>query len=243
VSGGLLTVALASDHPAALRELRDSFAGLPIEIRPLHEVLGAGQALPAEGATLEEKAEKRGRMVCQATALVTLAEEVGLEVDALGGRPGVRSACFAHDHATDAENNAALLEALAEVDPPARTARYRCCLALFDPWAPPAPSPTLVQGVCEGSIALGGRGLGAGYEPLFLVRGQGGLSLAELADPVRSQLGHRAQAARLLLPFLREQLRSKLGEVVSLSHRTPSLLPGPEPQDRASPLPKSPGSG
>ncbi|MCS6898935.1 MAG: non-canonical purine NTP pyrophosphatase [Myxococcales bacterium] len=236
-------MALASEHPAALRELRACFADLPMELLPLHEILGPNPKLVVEGATLEEKAKKRGDLACRATALVTLAEEVGLEVDALGGRPGVRSTCFAHEHATDAENNAALLEALAEVDPPARTARYRCCLALFDPWAPPSTPPPLVQGVCEGVIALGGRGVGQDYEPLFLVQGHGGLSFAELSDELRGQLGHRAQAARAMLPFLREHLRSRLGEVVALRHRTPSLLLGPELSDRASPLPKSPSSG
>ncbi len=242
MSGGLLTVLLASEHPAALRELRACFAELPIELRPASELLQPAPVLPLGGATLGENAVNRGRTLCQASALLTLVEEVGLEVDALGGRPGVRSACFAHDHATDAENNTALLDALAEVDPPSRTARYRCCLALLDPWAPPDAPPTLAQGVCEGSIALRGGG-GTSYEPLFLVEGQQGLSLAELPEALRAQLGHRARAAHHLLPFLREVVRSKLGEVVSLSHRTPSLLPGPAPADRASPLPKSPGSG
>ena len=86
-------------------------------------------------------------------------------------------------------------------------------------------------------------GGGLGYEPLFLVEGQGGRSLAELAEGERQQLGFRPRAVRALLPFLRELVLSKLQEVVVLSNRTPSLLPGPEARDCASPLPKSPGSG
>lgn len=243
-SAARLTVLLTSEHPAALRELRGLLSGLPIDLVPLHEVLPSPPFLDLDGTTLEENAQKRGGWACRETTLVTLAEEVGLEVDALGGRPGVRSACFAHEHATDAENNAALLNALAEVDPPSRSARYRCCLALFDPWAPLGAPPILVQGVCEGSIALGSRGTtGAGYEPLLLVEGQGGRSLAELPEAIQTQLSPRAQAARRLLPLLHDLVLAKLRDVVTLSNRTPSLLPGPGPQDVASPLPKSQGSG
>jgi len=134
--------------------------------------------------------------------MLTLADDSGLEVEALGGRPGVRSARFAHDRATDAENNAALLLALAEVEEEHRQARFRCVLALVDPWAVPGAAPTIAEGTCEGSIAREARGAGGfGYDPLFVVKGRY-KTMAELRDEEKNAISHRALAVAALKPQL-----------------------------------------
>lgn len=221
-----LTVVLASDSATKLRELRGFFAELPIDLVPARDVVRTSLPPTSGAASLSERALEQARLVGQATTLLTIADATGLEVDALAGQPGLRSAHFAHEHATDAENNAALLRALADVEPLQRTARFRCCLALFDPWGPEGPSELVVEGVCEGEIARGCKGAGGfGYDPLFRVGGQGGRTLAELSDPDRAALGHRAAAARALLSPLRIAVFSKLNDVVAVSARVPSLLP------------------
>lgn len=135
-----------------------------------------------------------------------LADDSGLEVDALKGAPGVHSARFAAldqptgkvsatENSTDADNNAKLLRLLAEVPEEKRTARFRCVLSLI-PVKPPQPSAAghLFDGVCEGKIASGPSGAGGfGYDPLFIPNGHS-QSFAELGEDVKNQLSHRAQA-------------------------------------------------
>jgi XTP/dITP diphosphohydrolase len=122
-------------------------------------------------------------------------------VDALGGAPGVRSARFAGERATDAENNAALLAALESLDAdPGRSregggfkARFRCVLALVDPFVRDG-EPFLVEGVCEGRITRTPRGSGGfGYDPLFLVDGTD-KTMAELSEDEKNRISHRARA-------------------------------------------------
>src|SRR5688500_9689811 len=120
-----MTLVLATRNPGKLAEIRAMLHDLPVEVVSISDVLPAFVA-PAEDAdTFEANAYKKARSVAEATQLVTLADDSGLCVDALGGRPGVRSARFAREGATDAENNAALLTALEEVEDPHRTARFR----------------------------------------------------------------------------------------------------------------------
>jgi XTP/dITP diphosphohydrolase len=132
--------------------------------------------------------------------MVTLAEDSGLEVDALGGRPGVRSARFAKEGATDAENNALLLSSLSEVDDDQRTARFRCVMVLVDPWSP--GEPIVTEGRCEGRIAREPRGAGGfGYDPLFVVTGED-MTMAELPEHRKNEISHRARAAAAMRPRL-----------------------------------------
>jgi XTP/dITP diphosphohydrolase len=120
----------------------------------------------------------------------------------------VRSARFAHDHATDADNIRALLRALAAVPEGQRQARFRCVLALVTPWDP--GRPRLATGSCEGSIALSPRGSGGfGYDPLFIAQGQGGRAMSELAAAEKNAISHRGQAVRALRPLVEEVLRSR----------------------------------
>jgi XTP/dITP diphosphohydrolase len=203
----ICTLVLASRHEAKLTELRELFANLGVRFREASE-LGLVETPLEEDVTLEAAAAKKARDACRATGLVALAEKSGLEVDALGGRPGAHSATFAHERATDAENNAALLRALEDVPEEARTARFRSVIALASPWS---DQEIVVEGRCEGRIARAARGSGGfGYDPLFVLDGAGGKSLAEL-DPeetravsprIRAALEMRARVRELLVELV-----------------------------------------
>jgi XTP/dITP diphosphohydrolase len=219
-----MTLVLASQSPLKLRELSELLADLPLVLVPIASAL-PGPLRPApEGRTLAEDAANKAAAAKQATMMLTLADASGLEVEALGGRPGPRSARFAHEHATDAENNASLLAALDSSEGAARAARFRCVLCLVDPWAPPGTSPLIAEGACRGDIARQGRGMGGfGYDPLFVVEGFGGRTMAELTDAERAAVSPRAAAIAALRPRLRELLLARLDEVEQVSSVRPSI--------------------
>ena len=207
----LLTIVLATSNHGKLAELRALLADLPVQLRSAAEVLGEQPNIVEDGATFEDNALIKARTIASATRTLSLADDSGLEVDALGGRPGVRSARFAHERATDAENNAALLRELAEVEEGARSARFRCVLALVDPWQD--SDVHIAKGSCEGSIARAPRGSGGfGYDPLFLVDGQGGKAMAELSEVEKNQVSHRGRAVQALRRILVELLNARLDE-------------------------------
>jgi len=133
--------------------------------------------------------------------LPAVADDSGLEVDALDGRPGVLSARYAGLKASDADNNAKLLAELRGVPDPARTARYRCVVVLMRSATDPAP--LICEGVWEGRIATSLAGEhGFGYDPLFLV-GELALTAAQLSPELKNSLSHRGQALRQLAGRLR----------------------------------------
>jgi XTP/dITP diphosphohydrolase len=211
----LLTIVLATTNQGKLLELRALLADLPIELLALNEVLPEAPHLPEEGTSFEENAISKARAACQATRMYALADDSGLEVDALGGRPGVRSARFAHERATDAENNAALLRELEEIAEGARSARFRCVLALASPWD--EGDVRVVGGACEGSIARAPRGsAGFGYDPLFVVSDQNGRAMAELGEAEKNEISHRGRAVRALRPLLIELINARLDEAERL---------------------------
>lgn len=140
--------------------------------------------------TLEENALLKGRAVCSATGLPALADDTGLEVDALDGRPGVRTGRFAGDDASYAENVDLLLRVLGERSD--RTARFRTVVALVFPDG----SQVTAEGVIEGEIARERRGDGGfGYDPVFSV---GGTTLAEMGKGEKNRVSHRSEAIRAL---------------------------------------------
>jgi XTP/dITP diphosphohydrolase len=166
---------------------------------------------PAEtGETFETNAAIKARFGVRATGLPTLADDSGLEVDALDGGPGVRTRRYAGEGATDEANNARLLEALRGLPPERRGARYVCVLAVALPErAGPRGGVGLVQarGTCRGRIAAEPRGSGGfGYDPIFEPASEppGGRTLGLWTPAEKHAISHRARAARRLAPRLRE---------------------------------------
>jgi XTP/dITP diphosphohydrolase len=205
----LFSIVFATTNHGKLAEMRALLADLPVEVLSLANVLPERPQVAETGETFEENALLKARAAADETMLVTLAEDAGLEVDALGGKPGVRSARFAGERATDAENNAALLAALDEVPDERRTARFRSVLALVDPWSDDRPL-VVVEGRCEGVIARSGRGAGGfGYDPLFVVAGAS-RTMAELDEAEKNALSHRGKAARALRPALERLVEARL---------------------------------
>jgi len=192
------TLVVATKNRGKLHELGLLLEGLPIDLVAYGDVLPRPLEVDEDGETFQENAVKKATVIAHAAMMLTLADDSGLEVDALHGAPGVRSARFAHARATDAENNAALIAALdalsePERDQPAFKARFRCVLALVDPYGNDA-APHVVDGTCEGSVTRNARGSGGfGYDPLFLVEGTD-RTMAELSDAEKNTVSHRARA-------------------------------------------------
>jgi XTP/dITP diphosphohydrolase len=176
------------------------------------DVLGIEEAaarLGREIPDVEEDADsfagnatKKAREVSRATGFPALADDSGLEVDALGGAPGVWSARYAGNGSGDAANNAKLLAALRDVPPALRTARFRSVLALADVDGPLRDAVVTADGVCEGVVLEAPRGTGGfGYDPLFLVP-ELGQTFAELGIGTKGELSHRARAMQAIKPRL-----------------------------------------
>jgi XTP/dITP diphosphohydrolase len=186
-------VATANAHK--LRELADLFAGMDVTLVARPE----GLAMPEEtGATFLANARLKARAIAQATGEIALADDSGLEVDALGGDPGVRSARYAGHPSDDAANNAKLLADLRGIHGANRRARFRCVLALV---APDGKELT-AEGRFEGFVLDAPKGAGGfGYDPLFQPEGDT-RSLAEYADAEKNAVSHRGRAARRLREML-----------------------------------------
>ncbi len=189
------TLVLASANRGKQRELAALLEPLGCRLRLAAEW---GIASAAEtGASFEENALLKARYAARATGLPALADDSGLEVDALQGRPGVHSARYAGPLASDTDNNARLLAELAGYPVGRRTARYRCVLALVRSATDEAP--LLAQGVWEGCIAQATAGGGGfGYDPLFIPRGFE-RTVAELPAEIKQRDSHRASAAIALV--------------------------------------------
>jgi XTP/dITP diphosphohydrolase len=212
----LFELLVATGNRGKLAELRALLADLPVEIVSLATALpGRPQALE-DGATFRANALIKARAASDASSLVTIAEDAGLEVDALGGRPGVRSARFAGEGATDAENNATLLAAMEEVEDDQRSARFRCVMVLIDPWAEGDARETVVEGTCEGAIARAPQGAGGfGYDPLFVVA-ERGITMAELGEEEKNRISHRARAVAALRPALEALIQRRRADLARL---------------------------
>lgn len=192
------TLVVATQNQGKLEELRALLAGADVVVLSVAEVVKKPITVIEDGDTFEANAIKKARTIADATMMMTLADDSGLEVDALAGAPGVRSARYAGERATDGENNAALLSALEalSVDPAHATdhrARFRCVLALVDPFVNEG-APHVVEGACEGRITRTPRGSGGfGYDPLFLVDGKD-KTMAELTEAEKNAISHRGRA-------------------------------------------------
>jgi XTP/dITP diphosphohydrolase len=204
---------VATQNRGKLDELRALLAPLGVEVLGPADVAKREINVVEDGDTFDANATKKAQTVAGITMMLTVADDSGLEVDALGGAPGVRSARFAGERATDAENNAALLAALDGLDSDphgvrsAETypARFRCVLALVDPLSEDG-APYLVEGTCEGRITRTPRGSGGfGYDPLFLVDGTD-KTMAELTEEEKNRISHRSRAFAKLRLVLEKAL-------------------------------------
>lgn len=148
--------------------------------------------------TFRDNALAKARAVATATGMVAIADDSGLEVDALEGDPGVRSARYAGDDATDADNNAKLVARLADVPEEERTCRYRCVAVAV--W--PNGRELVTEGSCEGHVVLEGRGrLGFGYDPHVIPYGES-RTMGEIPLEEKLQFSHRGEAFRRLAEML-----------------------------------------
>lgn len=194
----------ATHNRGKLVELRELLAGVEVELLSLDDI--EVPDVIEDGETFEENATKKAREVSAATGLPALADDSGLEVDALGGAPGVRSARYAGLDSNDDRNNDKLIEALAAVPAGQRTARFRSCLALADVDGPLGEQTLTAHGTCEGEILAERRGSGGfGYDPLFYVADLQG-TFAELGIGTKNDRSHRAMAMRAMRNPLVEYL-------------------------------------
>jgi XTP/dITP diphosphohydrolase len=190
-------VVLATRNPGKIREIVAIYARLPIDWRSLDDFPDV-DAVPETGMTYADNAVAKARHAAEACGLPALADDAGVEIDALDGAPGVRSARFLGPEATDADRNARVLQLLQDVPPERRGARYRAAVAL----ALPGGGVRVFEGVCEGRI--GERALGAGgfgYDPIFIPKGYT-RSMAELPIEVKNAISHRARALRAAEPWV-----------------------------------------
>ena len=200
-----LLIATRSSHK--LRELRELLSLERAELVSLEELGIPGEPVE-DGATFAANAAIKARFGARVSGLPTLADDSGLEVDALGGGPGVRTRRYAGEDATDADNNGKLLHELAGLPPARRGARYVCVLALARPEdAGPHGGLPLVyaRGTVRGRIATEPRGTGGfGYDPIFEPAAEppGGRTLGLWTPTEKNAISHRARAAQRMAPRL-----------------------------------------
>ncbi len=201
-----VTLVIATRNRHKLREMREILDGLSLRLEGLDGYPEAPE-VDETGQTFEENALLKARSAVRATGHWALADDSGLEVDALGGKPGILSSRFAGPDADDASNRQRLLEALDGVPAHARRARFVCVVAVVSPGG----EHRLFRGECHGVILDEMRGTGGfGYDPLFLVPSEG-KTMAELAPARKNALSHRGRALRAARPFLEHIAANGLG--------------------------------
>ena len=201
-------IVLASANPKKAAELQDLLDGLGLDLQVVARP--PDLAVPVEDAPdFLGNARLKAVAVAAATGEWALADDSGLEVDALDGEPGVRSARFAGDHATDDENVDLLLARLDElgaVEPDQRSARFRCCIVVSPPPGFAGGLELVADGTVEGLITAERRGEGGfGYDPVFepsVTDGGDGRTFAEMSGPEKAEISHRGWALRALAPSL-----------------------------------------
>ncbi len=186
-------IVLATRNPDKVREIRQILKGF--ELLSLNDFPDAPE-VEETGETLEENAVIKARSASEASGLIALADDSGLEVDALGGLPGVRSARFAGEDVGYEDNNRKLLELLRLEKN--RAARFRCVIAVFEP----GRGAVTREGVCEGNITETPAGSGGfGYDPVFLAK-DAGKTFAELSAAEKNAVSHRARALQAIKEYL-----------------------------------------
>jgi XTP/dITP diphosphohydrolase len=187
-------IAIASRNVHKLRELGRICADWPVEWLTVDNHEGPWPDVEETGETYLENALLKAEAGAAALGEPALADDSGIEVDALGGRPGPRSARFAGEHATDERNLEELIRALKGIPAAGRTARYRCVVVL----ALPGGDEVHAEGICEGTLVSKPKGAsGFGYDPIFVPAGWDA-TMAELTDEEKDRISHRGRALRAL---------------------------------------------
>ena len=195
-------ILLATANAGKVREILDVLGDLPVKIRRLSEFPGLPEAVES-GVTFEDNAAIKAMHYARLTGIVTLAEDSGIEIDALGGAPGIYSARFSGGHGDDAANNAKVIELLHGVPEEQRTGRFRCVCVTASADGVIAKA----EGTIEGRILDELRGSGGfGYDPLFFVP-ELGCTTAELPREQKNRISHRGKALRAIKPQIEDWLR------------------------------------
>jgi len=195
---------VATTNPGKFREVSAFLKNLPLKIVSLADLVDP-PAVTEDGATFEENAVKKARALAEFSGLLTLADDSGLEVDALNGAPGIYSARYAGAECDDSKNNEKLLSELRSVSEEKRSARFVCALALCSPGSKKIADWT-VREVCEGRIAFSLQGThGFGYDPLFFYPPMN-KTLGEIERDTKSTVSHRGKALNRLAIELRDLL-------------------------------------
>ena len=190
---------VATTNLGKLKEIEVALKKFPIQLFSLNQI-GFGEKIIEDKATFQENAILKATLVAQKTGKLTLADDSGLIVDALGGAPGVYSARFAGEKASDRENNRKLLQLLKDISSERRRAHFHCAMAL----ASPEKLIHTVEGICFGSIGFEEKGGGGfGYDPLFIPENYD-KTFAELGDVVKNKISHRAKALQQLSSLLKD---------------------------------------
>ncbi len=185
----MLEIVLATRNKDKVKEIKKILNGINARLLSLDDFPGCPKVVE-DRETLEANAKKKALVVSQYTKKLSLAEDTGLEVEALSGAPGVHSARFAGDNVTYKDNNRKLLKLMEKLSLGERRARFRCVAAL----AKPDGEVVTCEGVCEGMIAFEMKGKsGFGYDPLFLLP-EYGKTFAELGEEMKNKISHRARA-------------------------------------------------
>ena len=198
-SPDVLEVVLATRNPGKVREILELVRDLPLRVYAL-DAFPQISDLSEDGLTYTENAISKALTVARLTQRVTMADDSGIEIDALQGAPGPQSRRFLGEGASDAQRNARILKMVAQVAPPARTARYRAVVAV----ATANGTVRTFEGTCEGELATAPRGAhGFGYDPIFIVPAYG-KTMAQLPPAIKNRISHRARAITAARPYLRQ---------------------------------------
>jgi len=192
-------IVLATRNKHKIQEIKTILSDLPLEILTLNDFPDVPE-LREDGATFQDNSLQKAQAVHQHIKLPALADDSGLEVFFLNGRPGVRSARYAGDGASDEQNNEKLLGEMRGVAPRRRKAQFRAVLTLLD-----ENGVEVTEGICAGTLAESGRGTnGFGYDPIFIPSGFS-RTYAELTAEEKNQISHRARALAAMREVLRQQ--------------------------------------
>ena len=198
---------VATKNKGKLKEIEEILTGLPLQVISMEEA-GVSDEIDETGSTFEENAMIKAKAVFDKTKEMVMADDSGLEVDFLNGAPGIYSAWFAGEGATDSDKNTKLLYLLADVPFEKRCARFVCAIAVVLPNG----ETYTVRGTCEGFIGYAPEGgNGFGYDPLFYMP-EFGMTTAQMEPEDKHNISHRGRALRLMVEELRKRNIQGIGE-------------------------------